>query len=317
MQLKNYVFTTSDKIELNVNRWLPDAEEEIKGVILFHHGLAEHSLRYDRFGSICAENGYVLNVYDMRGHGKTGEISEKNKTGIYGKIADKDGFNVAVRDFEELKLSIEKEFEGKKIFLMGHSFGSFILQSYLQSDSESRFSNVAGAVLIGSTGPNQLIIKPGYVISSLVRKIKGNDYFSNAIYKLIFGSYNKRTKNEKSNFAWLTTNEFAVQMYEYDEWCGNTLTISFYTDMIWGLNHIFTRKNLKKLKKDMPLLLLYGSEDPVNNYGKLMKKLYNLYKKHDVKDMQMKEYIGCRHEVLNEKINETVENDIFTWLQTL
>ena len=87
--------------------------------------------------------------------------------------------------------------------------------------------------------------------------------------------------------------------------------------MIWGLNHIFTRKNLKKLKKDMPLLLLYGSEDPVNNYGKLMKKLYNLYKKHDVKDMQMKEYIGCRHEVLNEKINETVEKDIFTWLQTL
>ena len=108
MQLKNYVFTTSDKIELNVNRWLPDAEQEIKGVILFHHGLAEHSLRYDRFGSICAENGYVLNVYDMRGHGKTGEISEKNKTGIYGKIADKDGFNVAVRDFEELKLFEEE-----------------------------------------------------------------------------------------------------------------------------------------------------------------------------------------------------------------
>ena len=48
-----------------------------------------------------------------------------------------------------------------------------------------------------------------------------------------------------------------------------------------------------------------------------MKKLYNLYKKHDVKDMQMKEYIGCRHEVLNETINETVEKDIFTWFETL
>ena len=33
--------------------------------------------------------------------------------------------------------------------------------------------------------------------------------------------------------------------------------------------------------------------------------------------MQMKEYIGCRHEVLNEKINETVEKDIFTWFETL
>ena len=35
MQLKNYVFTTSDNVKLNVNRWLPDAETEIKGVILF------------------------------------------------------------------------------------------------------------------------------------------------------------------------------------------------------------------------------------------------------------------------------------------
>ena len=223
----------------------------------------------------------------------------------------------AVQDFEEVKLSLEKEFEGKKIFLMGHSFGSFIMQSYLQSDSESRFSNVAGAVLIGSTGPNQLIVKPGYVISSLVRKIKGNDYTSNAIYNLIFGSYNNRTKNEKSNFAWLTTNEFAVQMYEYDEWCGKTLTVSFYNDMIGALKTIHSRKNLKKVKKDLPLLILFGSEDPVCNYGKLIKKLYNIYKKLGVKDMQMKEYIGCRHEVLNEKINETVENDIFTWLQTL
>ena len=208
------LFTTSDKIELNVNRWLPDAEQEIKGVILFHHGLAEHSLRYDRFGSICAENGYVLNVYDMRGHGKTGEISEKNKTGIYGKIADKDGFNVAVRYFEELKLSIEKEFEGKKIFLMGHSFGSFIMQSYLQSENPARFSNVAGTVLIGSTGPNSLITKPGYLISSFVKKIKGNNYISEFVSKLIFGNYNNRIENPKSKFAWLCSNDFTVQSKE-------------------------------------------------------------------------------------------------------
>ena len=88
------------------------AETEIKGVILFHHGLAEHSLRYDRFGSICAENGYVLNVYDMRGHGKTCELNNA----IYGKLADKNGFNRALQDFEEVKISLEKDFESKKIF---------------------------------------------------------------------------------------------------------------------------------------------------------------------------------------------------------
>jgi alpha-beta hydrolase superfamily lysophospholipase len=296
-----------------VNRWIPDPELEIKGVILFHHGLAEHSLRYDRFGSICAENGYILNVYDMRGHGKSCEL---NNT-IYGKLADKDGFSIAVRDFEELKISLEKEFEGKKIFLIGHSFGSFIIQSYLQSDSESRFSNVAGAVLIGSTGPNQLLIKSGNIVSSVVRKIKGNDYISKFVSKLIFGSYNNKIENPKSKYSWLCSNDFVVQMYEYDDWCGRTLTVSFYNDMIGGLNKIHSAKNLKKVKKDLPLLILFGSDDPVCNYGKLIKKLYKIYKKLGVKDMQMKEYIGCRHEVLNEKINETVENDIFAWFTSL
>ena len=68
MQLKSFSFKTSDGTELWVNRWIPDQDVEIKGLVQLNHGMQEHSLRYDRLGSILAENGYVLNAFDMRGH---------------------------------------------------------------------------------------------------------------------------------------------------------------------------------------------------------------------------------------------------------
>ena len=60
MALKSFSFKTKDGVDLWVNRWIPDSngenEDPVKAVIVFNHGLAEHSLRYDRFGSILAEN---------------------------------------------------------------------------------------------------------------------------------------------------------------------------------------------------------------------------------------------------------------------
>ena len=96
MQTKNFTLAMRDGMEIFVNRWAPDSEEEIKGVVQLHHGLAEHSMRYDRLGSVLAENGYVLNAYDLRGHGKTAENAEKKGNGCFGKLANKDGFNVVV-----------------------------------------------------------------------------------------------------------------------------------------------------------------------------------------------------------------------------
>ena len=73
MQTKSFYQTMSDGCEIWINRWAPDSDVKIKGVVQLHHGLAEHSMRYDRLGSVLAENGYVLNAYDMRGHGQTAE----------------------------------------------------------------------------------------------------------------------------------------------------------------------------------------------------------------------------------------------------
>ena len=82
MQLKSFSFKTSDGTELWVNRWIPDQDVEIKGLVQLNHGMQEHSLRYDRLGSILAENGYVLNAFDM-----TAENVEKQALGIASDLA--------------------------------------------------------------------------------------------------------------------------------------------------------------------------------------------------------------------------------------
>ena len=107
MALKSFSFKTKDGVELWVNRWIPDSTDpenppQIKAVIVFNHGLAEHSLRYDRFGSILSENGYVFTAFDMRGHGRTAELSIKKL--ISGNFGNKDKeftFNVTINSAAE------------------------------------------------------------------------------------------------------------------------------------------------------------------------------------------------------------------------
>ena len=58
----------------------------------------------------------------------------------------------------------------------------------------------------------------------------------------------------------------------------------------------------------------YGKEDPVGGYGKTIEKLYDIYQKNGVKNLQIKGYENDRHEIFNEDDKETVEKDVLQWL---
>lgn len=64
----------------------------------------------------------------------------------------------------------------------------------------------------------------------------------------------------------------------------------------------------------MPLFIISGEEDPVGEYGKLVKRLYELYKSIGLKQVNIKLYPGKRHELLNEVEREKVYEDILTWI---
>ena len=313
MQLKSFTLKMDDGYELCCNRWQPDTEEEIKGVVQLNHGLAEHSLRYDRFGSILAENGYVLNAFDMRGHGRSAENADKNKTGMFGKLADKKGFDRVVNDLKAVTDNLKADFPGKKTILMGHSFGSFVAQGFIESFGDS----IDGCILCGTAGPQPALVKGGYLAAHVITFFTGKNRCLDLMGKLTFGSYNKKVEKPRTPFDWLSVNEMNVDMYIMDNWCGFPLTNSFYCSMTEGLCKIHKAKNIKKIPAKLPVYFIYGSDDPVGAYGKTIKTLSEIYKSNGMDKVELKEYKGYRHEILNDECKEEVEKDIIAWIEKI
>ena len=310
MNMKSFMLKMDDGYELSINRWQPDTEEEIKGVIQLHHGLAEHSLRYDRFGSVLAENGWVLNAYDMRGHGRSAENAEKNGTGIFGKLADKKGFDRAVLDLKAVTDNLKNDFPGKKTILMGHSFGSFVSQGFIEEFG----SSIDACILCGTAGPRPALVGTGSFFAHLITFFTGKNAIVPLLDKLAFGSYNAKIQNPRTEFDWLSANELNVDMYKMDNWCGFPLTASFFCSMLEGLNKIHKSKNIKKIPTDLPVFFIWGSDDPVGSYGASIKDLIKIYQSNGMNKIEFKEYPGDRHEILNENDKEKVENDIIEWI---
>ena len=313
MMMKSFMLKMDDGYELSINRWQPDTEEELKGVLQLHHGLAEHSLRYDRFGSVLAENGWVLNAYDMRGHGRSAENAEKNGTGIFGKLADKKGFDRAVLDLKAVTENLKKDFPGKKTILMGHSFGSFVSQGFIEEFG----SLIDACILCGTAGPRRALIGVGSFFTHLITFFTGKNKIVPILDKLAFGSYNAKIQNPRTEFDWLSANELNVDMYKMDNWCGFPLTASFFCSMLEGLNKIHKAKNIKKIPTELPVFFIWGSDDPVGSYGASIKALIKIYQSNGMKKIDFKEYPGDRHEILNENDKETVEKDILEWIGKL
>ena len=295
--------TMSDGSAVAVHQWLP--KKKPKAVIHIVHGMAEHALRYADFAEDACTKGFTVFAADHRGHGKTcGKIMLK------GYLADKDGFRRVVEDQKEINDEIQKIYQDIPIIILGHSFGSFITQNYIENYGKT----VKAAILVGSAGPNPMI-KIASLLAGLNKIFSGRKKPSKFMDKLSFGAYNKTVDSPKTNFDWLSRDEKEVKKYIDDEFCGFTCTVGFYQDMINGLKETHKSSEMVKIPTELPILITSGERDPVSNLGKSVKKLYDIYKANGISDLNLKLYEGARHEILNETNKEEVKADIFEWIE--
>ncbi|MFA5481426.1 MAG: alpha/beta hydrolase [Bacilli bacterium] len=272
--------------------------------VIIATGMEEHSLRYDDFANFLNKNGYDVYCIDHYGQGENAE-SEKD-LGIW-PIS---GFSKTVKNVDELVAKLRVSV--LPIYLLGHSMGSFIVQDYIQRYPE----HVNKVILSGTNGPNGLMIGIGYFLSRLIVNKKNGDQKSPFLRKLMLGPYTASVKNHKTRTDWLSVNEENVQRYNKDPKCGFLYESkkSFYREFLKGLNRLHKPKYMKKIRKDMSILLIAGAEDPIGNKSKGVIKLDKLYKKLGIKDVQMIIYPNMRHEVLNETDNKRVYQDVLTFL---
>ena len=85
--------------------------------------------------------------------------------------------------------------------------------------------------------------------------------------------------------------------------------------MMKGIYYVQQDKNLKKMKKDLPVLFIAGEEDPVGPYGKGVQKAAGKFRKAGMANVDCKIYPECRHEILNELNKQEVYEDMVNWMQ--
>lgn len=296
MKHTTHFFTAEDGTEIFYQKWLPNSKP--LAVIQIAHGMAEHSSRYANFAQFLTDKGLAVYANDHRGHGKT--IPEG---GIPGYFADKDGWEKVLNDMHFLTDIVKSEIPDTPVFLLGHSMGSFLSRKYV-----GLWSNDIDGLIISGTGSNpQWLLNAGLNLASMMPKKKP----SKMLDSMVFGKYNKPYP---SQFQWLTNDQKIVDNYVNDPLCGFVCTGGFFVDMLKGLKMLNDPRLNDDVDKNIPIFIIYGSKDPVGDYGKGVKQYIKQLEHEDFKNVSEKIYYGSRHEILNELNRNEVYDDILEWV---
>ncbi len=299
-EIKTVKVRSSDNIHtLKGKIFIP--EGEIKGVFHLVHGMTEHIDRYDGFFDEFAKRGYVCCGYDNLGHGKTANNAEE-----LGFIAHKNGYDYLMRDVKVFSDKIRKNYPNVPYILMGHSMGSFIVRG----TAVNYVLDPDKLIICGTGGPN-IASGAGLLLTDIFKLLFGEKHISNIIDKTAFGTYNKRFDGT-SPYNWLTKDSEAIKKYSKDDYCTFKFTVSAMHDLV-KLNRIAnSRKFFRELDPKIPVLIVSGDCDPVGNYGKGVKKVYNKLKKG--RNVTLKLYKDGRHEIHNDTCKEEMIKDILEFI---
>lgn len=277
-------------------------DNSIANVVIME-GMEEHSSRYDDFAQYLNNEGFNVYCIDTYGQGENVNADLSN-IGIWPTS----GFRKQVQAVDALVTKLR--ISCRPTFIFSHSMGSFMCQDYIQRYTE----HVSKVVLCGSGSKNPAV-PVGYALAKLIVNKKNRNKKAGLLNKLMFGNFNKRIKNPRTPCDWLSVNEENVDKYIADPLCGFGPTNGFCFEFVKGMNRLYKKKFLQKIRKDLDIFIISGSEDPVTNYGKSVGKLEKMYKGLGVKNVQTKIYDGLRHEILNEKDHEEVYQDIVNFFK--
>lgn len=299
---KEFKFKSSSGLcDIFAQSFVP-ADKNVKAVIQISHGMTEHSDRYIPFAEKLCENGYAVFTNDHLGHGRS--VKDDSMLGFFGS---EKGYMNIVNDCKKLTDIAKEQYPDVPHFFFGHSMGSFIARCYTKYYG----SGIDAAVYCGTSGPNPGA-SVGIAIANLIIKTKGEMHRSSFINSVAFGTYNKKTE-KKTEFDWLTKDEGIIKEYIADKYCGFVFTAAGFRDLFSVLNEVNAKDWYLSLRKELPVLLIAGEDDPVGSYGKGVTAVYDGLLKTGHTNATLKLYPNDRHEILNETDKDDVMNFLVSW----
>ncbi|MDD6811218.1 MAG: alpha/beta fold hydrolase [Lachnospiraceae bacterium] len=299
-----YFDSRDQKSKIHAIKWIPETE---KPVCIFQivHGMSEHIDRYDEFARYLAGKGILVVGEDHLGHGKS--VAEG---GTYGYFCKEDAATVLVRDVHRLKKMMQEEYPGVLYLILGHSMGSFILRNYLFRYG----TGINGAILAGTGMQSKQVLFLARTVTALQKLIFGPKHVGKFIDKMAFGHYNDRFEPARTEVDWLSREKANVDRYLADPMCGFVFTLNGFETLFRLIRNCHDEEKIESMPKELPVLLIAGTDDPVGNYGKSVDMVYRSYLDHGMQNVQMKLYEKDRHELLNETDREQVYSDIYRFI---
>lgn len=298
------VLPTKDGYQLACAIYLP--EHKPKGYLHICHGMSEYHQRYDHFARFIASQGYAVGLHSHRGHGDNAELNN-TPLGYYGP---EEGFHRVVDDVDFVITHFRATYDLPKPTLLGHSMGSIVVRRYIELYSE----RIARVIVMGT-----LVYSPvhrfGSIVAKAMAKRYGGDTAATLIDKISFEGNNRKIKTPRTSKDWLTRNHHQVDQYLADPYCSYTSTYQFYADFLDGFQLLSRPKEMAKVRKDLPMLIISGDADPIGNYGKGVWKVAHAYKHAGLTKVTVHLFDEMRHEILNEVNNTIIYHTILQWLE--
>ncbi|MBQ7956005.1 MAG: alpha/beta hydrolase [Lachnospiraceae bacterium] len=305
MRVEEFYFDSRDnQTKIHGIRYMPDTQN-VSGVVQIIHGMSEHVARYEEFARFMTERNFVVVGENHLGHGKT-----VGENGIQGYFCKQDPATVVVRDSHRLKKMTQELYPGVPYFIAGHSMGSFMLRNYMAKYG----TGIDGAIIMGTGQMSAGLIAIAKMIVTVQKLFMGGKHPGKLLDNMAFGSCNKRIENPKTSVDWLCSDETVISKYLEDKECGFTFTVNGFETLFELITRAGKKEYIEQIPKELPVFIIAGTKDPIGEYGKAVKKVYEGMKTANIQDVTLKLYEESRHEILNDIEKETVKNDIYHWI---
>jgi len=299
--------TQDDGYQLPLRLWVP--KEKPQGVIHVCHGMAEHSGRYQDFAQWISIKGWAVVAQDHRGHGLNLEKPDE----VQGFFGPQHGWNRVVADSLKVLTYLEEEYPRIPLILLGHSMGSFLARTL--ASKLGRAGSYQGYIFSGTAGKPGIAGLLGAKLAKWEAGRRGKTHASTLMNSLMFDSYSKAFRPNRTAFDWVSSSSQEVDGYVDDPWCGFLCTSQFYQDLLEAVLFVNSPSCFATQNPEIPVYLFSGAEDPVGNFGKGVQWVGTQLEKFGVRDLEVTLYPRGRHEMFHETNKEQVFEDLWTWIE--
>jgi alpha-beta hydrolase superfamily lysophospholipase len=297
MNAQERFIASTDSHRIPLLCWIPDQASQ---VLVIAHGMSEHAARYEPLALWLNERDVAVYAIQHRGHGPHCPPQDR------GHYADNDGWQKVIDDLSLVIQHARSEHPDRPLSLFGHSMGSFIAQAYVQQYGEQ----IDNLLLCATNRIDRLKLAPYLGLVKLIKLLRGKRHRSPLIDTLSFDAFNKEFAPNRTGHDWLSRDPSQVDRYENDPLCGFPCTVGLWTDFIGGMLSL----NPDLWRKDLPVHLMAGDQDPVGEMGKGFNRHIANLRRAGVRVVSERLFPGARHELVNETVADEVWNHIYQCL---